>query len=180
MKIIEDLAAVHVAISQSSEPISLEPTELDDEDREQGWVPTPLSTEDIVRLEGIAGFSFSPLLRALFTTKNAIPPVSGGGVFGIGEWVGSAVFVKNAEVAKAREEYDWDLPKLVAITSDEDFVAVTEDHRVVRICSNEANIEVDHGPLEGWIARYIKAGLSRAADPDDEDAFGEDPEQEFP
>lgn len=179
MKIVEDLAAAHEAMSKASEDHPLTPTQIDDDLRERGWVPAPLSADDVGKLESLVGFEFSPLLRALFTTKNAMPAGSLWGVFGISEWCGSGVFEKNREVAEARERYDWDLPKLVVISADEDFVAVTEDHRVVGVCSNEGNIETDHGPLEGWISRYTKAALRRAEDPSDEDAYREDPEQEF-
>ena len=84
---------------------------------------------------------------------------------------------ENREVAPAPEEYDWELPALVALSSEEDFLAVTDDGDVVRVGGNEVNIETRHGSLEAWLKRYTDAALRRADDP--EFSCIEDPEAEY-
>jgi hypothetical protein len=176
MNPIHKLVAAHTALAEALE-LSLEPFTLDDDILERGWVAYPLSKSDLQRLEALAGFTFSPLLCALFSTKGAMAPFEEG-VFGLSSWCGQDAFEKNQAVVKAREEYDWNLPKLVAIASDEDFYAVTEDHKVVVICGNEGIIEREHGSLEGWLRRYADAVMQRAKNPDDIDVYNEDPEAE--
>jgi hypothetical protein len=154
------------------------PTTADEADLDRGWVPLPLSDHHVEQLEQLAGFGFSPLLRALFQTAGAMPVADVGGVLGVSSWVGSFVFEKNRDVARAREEYDWDLPKLVAITWEEDFLAVTEHEQVVKICGNEGNIESRHGSLEEWLGRYTSAASLKAADPEGYEDNG-DPEAEY-
>lgn len=184
MTIIEHLATAHEKLIDALIRIDHVPADIraqntaEQADMERGWVPFPLSDGHVEQLEEIAGFSFSPLLRALFQTAGAMPYCDVSGVLGVNSWVGSYAFEKNRDVAKAREQYDWDLPALVAITSDEDFLAVTEGGEVVQICSNEGNIETRHGSLDGWLARYTNAALLKAADPEGYEDDG-DPEAEY-
>lgn len=169
------LAAAHAKLA-ASKGEDLEP--MTDEAvaffADRGWVKFPLSDAHVKELEELVGFSFSPLLRGLFQTRAAMPSFETY-VFGIGSWCAEATFEKNRDIAKARAEYDWDLPKLVAITSDEDFLAVTEDGKVVAVCNNEGNIDTEHGPLESFLVRYAKAA-QRKAEGADADEVSEDPE----
>jgi hypothetical protein len=132
---------------------------------ERGWVPAPLSEENVAALEALVGFSFPKLLRELLATRGAVPEFSVA-VPGVFEWSGSGIFEKNKEVAAAREEYDWDLPPLVAITADEDFLAVTEEGDVVRVSSNEGLVEKTYGTLDEWLDRYCGFVEKKAADPE--------------
>jgi hypothetical protein len=159
---------------------SLEP--MSDEDlasfSDRGWVKFPLTATQVEELETIAGFAFPPLLKGMLQTRGAMSSFDVD-VFGVGGWCAEGIFERNREISEARKEYDWDLPKLVALTADEDFHAVTEDGRVVRICNNEGNIETEHGPLAGWLVRYSVAATKKAEGADS-DETSEDPEASYP
>lgn len=175
---LAQLVAAHERLAAANDQ-KLEPMTTEDlaDFADRGWVRFPLSAAHVKELEDLTGFSFSPLLRGLLETRAAMPRASVD-VFGIDSWCAESIFEKNKDVASAREEYDWDLPKLVAITSDEDFLAVTEDGNVVRVCSNEGNIEVDHGPLDRWLVRYAHA-VEKKADGAESDEVWEDPEAQY-
>ncbi len=176
---IRTLVDAHERLASAGEN-SLDPMSDDDlaSFADRGWVKFPLSASHVEELEGIAGFTFTPLLKGLLQTRGAMPPFDVD-VFGIGGWCAEGIFEKNRDIASAREEYDWELPKLVVITADEDFLAVTEDEKVVRVCSNEGNIETEHGPLAGWLVRYA-AAATKKADGADPDETSEDPEATYP
>lgn len=174
MDVIKKIVAANEALARASGE-ELESGPLSEDLVERHWVPVPLAEDSVARLETIAGFTFSPLFRSLLSTKNAMPTQ---GVFGVGEWALSGIIERNEQFAAARAEYDGDVPKLVAITSDEDFLAVTEDGKVVYFCNNEGLIEREHGPLEGFLSRVASALQKRAKHPDDEPE-DEDPEAKF-
>jgi hypothetical protein len=178
MEVLERLATAHAKLAAATDQSdqSFCDSEIVDDLRARGWVDFPLSEPDLAKLEELAQFSFSPTLRGLFQTKGAMPSFSVD-VFGVAEWAKESAIEKNRDLAGAREQYEWELPKFVAITSDEDFLAVTEDGRVVRVCSNEGNIEVDHGHLDGWLSRYAAAVLAKADG--EEGGYEEDPEAEY-
>jgi hypothetical protein len=175
MDVIKKLVKANEALAKALGE-KLESGPLSEALLERHWVPVPLTADSVARLEAIAGFSFSPLLRALLSTKNAMPTQS---VFGVGDWAGSSIIEKNEAFAAARAEYDWEAPKLVAITHDEDFFAVTEEDRVVYFCNNEGLIEREHGPLEGFLSRVTSVLKKRAKNPDEDDEDDEDPEAEY-
>src|SRR5262249_1295178 len=133
---IRALVDAHERLAAANEQ-SLEP--MSDEDlasfSDRGYVKYPLSESHVQELETLAGFAFSPLLKRLLQPPGAMPPFDVG-VFGINGWAGHGIFEKNREIAEAREKYHWELPKLLVISSDEDFRAVTEAGDVVRVCSN--------------------------------------------
>lgn len=116
-----------------------------------------LPEAELEQLEQLVGFPFSPTLKALFTTPGAMPRNDGIGVFGLSSWVGSRALQRNREVLAAREQGAWELPKLVVISGDEDFFAVTEAGDVVRVTFNEGNISRSHGPLDAFLERYMSA-----------------------
>jgi hypothetical protein len=107
MNAIDKLVAAHTALAKSMN-LSLKPMELDDDFRERGWVEYPLSESDLKRLEALAGFTFSPLLRLLFSTKGTMPDFEGCGALGLSAWCSQSAFEKNQDIANARKEYDWD------------------------------------------------------------------------
>ncbi len=178
-EIVKQLVDVHQKLAVALEQTDSLP-EFDEDDLARGRVAYPLSDADVARLESIAGFTFSPLLRQLFQTQGAMP-VFEVDVFGMSHWVGSWALESNQETAKARADYDWDLPKLVRIDTHEDFFAVTEDGELVNVCGNEGNIERRHGSLEGWLGRYVASAALMAEDPEAyrEGDNQEDPEAEY-
>jgi hypothetical protein len=186
MDLVNRLAAAHETLAKAR-GLTLAPTEVTDEERADGAASWPLRDDDLADLEEIAGFSFSPTLRALLTTPNALPEGEGFGIYRVSEWSGSSILERNRQVAEAREECDWDLPKMLVLSHDEDFRAVQEDGTVVEVCGNEGNVEATFGPLEAWIDRYTDGILAYAeavvAAKDDSyavrEAFQDDPETEY-
>lgn len=186
MELVNRLAAAYETLAKAR-GLTLAPTEVTAEERAEGAVSWPLRDDDLAALEEVAGFSFSPTLRALLTTPNALPQGEGFGVYRISEWAGTSILARNRDIAAARDEFGWELPKLVVLTYDEDFRAVQEDGTVVEVCGNEGNIEATFGSLEDWIARYTAGILAYAeaviAAKDDSYAvrepFWEDPATEY-
>lgn len=186
MDLVNRLAAAHETLAKAR-GLTLVPTEVTEEERAAGASSWPLGDEEIATLEEIAGFSFSPTLRALLTTAHALPEGEGFGIYGVSEWSGSSILGRNREIAEARDDYDWDLPKLLVLSHDEDFRAIQEDGTVVEVCGNEGNVEATFGPLEAWIERYTAGILAYAeavvAAKDDSyavrEAFQEDPAIEY-
>lgn len=183
MDTIDTLAAAHrqlrTSLGETSDPEDdNKPTEMR---ISRGWVPFPLADSNVGELESLAGFTFSPLLRSLFQTKDAMITLPRG-VHGVSDWTMGYALEKNRDFARAREEYGWELPKMVAITWDEDFLAVTEKGKVVRVCNNEGNIDNQLGTLESWLAGYTAAVQRYAADPDgfedDEEEYSDDEDGE--
>lgn len=179
--IIEKLVDVHGKLAIALELDQQKERPPSDDLLARGWVQYPLSDADVERLESIAGFTLSPIVRALFQTRGAMPSFEVD-AFGVGQWAGSWTFEVNQDIANARAEYGWDLPKMVRLDAGEDFYAVTEEGEVVFVCSNEGNIERRHGAIEGWLGRYVDSAAQKAADPDaylDDDEAREDPEAEY-
>lgn len=173
MKMINAIVQAHQKLATALE-LSLEHTLFSDPEladlaaslRERGWLEFPLKSTEVNKLEALVGFAFSPLLRALFETKECMPPFEVG-VLGMREaWCGSSVFETNQEFLKLDRG---DLPKLVILNNDEDFWAVTEDGKVVYVCRNEANIEKSVDSLETWLSLYVKAVETKASDVGDYD-----------
>ena len=186
MDLVNRLAAAHETLAKAR-GLTLAPTEVTAEERAAGAASWPLGEDDLAALEEIAGFPFSPTLRALLTTPNALPVGEGYGVYGVSEWSGGSILGRNREIAQARDDYDWDLPKLLVLSHDEDFRAIQEDGTVVEVCGNEGNIEATFGPLDAWIDRYTDAVLAYAAavvaakndSYEVREAFEEDPEIDY-
>jgi len=111
--------------------------------------PPPFTADDLRAIEDVAGVKIPGALAELWTTPKAVPWF-GVGVddYLISEWLETpaAVIEKIRDFRKAREEYDWDLPDLLPIGADEDYVAVLEGGKVAQICNNEGNFE-DEEPM---------------------------------
>lgn len=153
--------------------------------RGREWVGFPLDAAALASLEGLIGFGLSPLLREFLTTPNAMVAHEDVCLRGANAWAGNWILEKNRDIAEARERYEWDLPKLIAITNDEDFLAVTEDGEVVQICGNEGNIDRRHGDFEAWLGRYAEAARTLSEHPNAASPFpkvhglDEDPEAQY-
>lgn len=122
----------------------------------------PWTAADFAKLEELAGVALPPLMKEIYSTRGAFPwfGVSASEYPGF-EWASRPeVLVDRIEGAKRLAE-GGDLPEsFLCVTTDEDYLAVLDDGRLVQVCSNEANIE-DEEPMgvttyDAFIARYCE------------------------